>query len=119
MAQSTKKSANKSRPKRDAGHQVRATSAAEVGETQAREAGADFQWHYGRVTRLGHFAPVGGREVVVLWDEGGVTSQQGNLSDEQWEILTLAFMTTGRIAILSDQVGESWTADFRFLEAVR
>jgi hypothetical protein len=50
---------------------------------------------------------------------GGVTSQQGNIADEEWEILKLAFMTTGRIAILSDESGEGWTSDFRFLEAVR
>jgi hypothetical protein len=57
----------------------------------------------------------GGREVVVLWVEGGVTSQQGDISDEQWEILTPSFTTTGRIAILGDRVGEAWTADFLFL----
>ena len=119
MATSTKKSASRSKPKRDAGHQVRETSATAVGATQAREAGADFEWHHGRVTRMGYFSIAGGREVVVLWDEGGVSSQQGNLTDEQWEILKLAFTTTGRIAILSDAPGDGWTADFRFVEAVR
>lgn len=119
MAKSTKESASKSTPKRDTGHQVRETSAAAVGQTQAKEAGADFQWHYGRVTHIGSFAIAGGRAVGVLWDEGGVSSQQGNISDEQWEILKLAFMTTGRIAILSDEVGEGWMTDLRFVEAVR
>ncbi|HEX8173492.1 MAG TPA: hypothetical protein VF543_00065 [Pyrinomonadaceae bacterium] len=61
----------------------------------------------------------GGREVVIVWEEGGVSSQQGDISDEEWEILKLAFMTTGRIAILSDEAGTGWTSDFRFLEAVR
>jgi hypothetical protein len=119
MATSTKKEASKGKSKRESGHQVRETSSAAVGETQAREAGSDFQWHYGRITRVGNFAIAGGREVVVLWDEGGVSSQQGDLSDEQWEILKLAFMTTGRIAILSDAAGDRWMADFRFVEAVR
>ena len=62
---------------------------------QAKEAGAKFEWK-----------------------EGGVTSQQGQISEEQWEIFKLAFLTTGRIAILSDQNGEGWMYDYRFLEAV-
>jgi hypothetical protein len=32
---------------------------------------------------------------------------------------TLAFLTTGRIAVLSDQAGEGWIYDYRFLEALR
>lgn len=50
---------------------------------------------------------------------GGVTSQQGGISDEQWDVFKLAFLTTGRIAVLSDQAGEGWMYDYRFLEAVR
>lgn len=86
---------------------------------QAKGAGTAHGWHYGRVTRLGHFELAGGREVVIVWEEGGVTSQQGNISDEEWEIFKLAFLTTGRIAVLSDQPGEEWMYDYRFLEAVR
>ena len=86
---------------------------------QARQAGAEFEWHFGRVTRLGNFAIAGGREVTIVWEEGGVTSQQGDISDEQWEIFRLAFQTSGRIAILSDHEGDSWMYDYRFLEAVR
>lgn len=41
---------------------------------QAKEAGADFEWHFGRVTRLGHFEIAGGRGVSILWEEGGATS---------------------------------------------
>jgi len=48
-----------------------------------------------------------------------VTSQQGDISDEQWEIFKLAFTTTGRVAILSDKEGEGWIYDYRILEAVR
>jgi hypothetical protein len=118
MAKSAKKSARKGRQAGGDGHQVRETSAQAVEVTQAREAGVSFQWHYGRVTRMGSFELAGGREVVIVWEEGGVTSQQGDISDEEWEILKLAFMTTGRIAILSDEEN-SWTSDFRFLEAVR
>ena len=86
---------------------------------QAQGAGMDFEWHVGRVTRLGNFEVASGREVTIVWEEGGVTSQQGSISDDQWEIFKLAFLSTGRIAILSDQEGTSWMYDYRFLEAVR
>jgi hypothetical protein len=119
MPKSATKSAKKARPARGARRQVREASAAGVEATQAREAGAKFDWHYGRVSRLGNFEPAGGREVVIIWDEGGVSSQQGHISDEEWDILKLAFLTTGRIAILSDGQGEDWRSDFRFLEAMR
>ena len=85
---------------------------------QAKQAGALFEWHYGRVTRLGHYEG-GGRAVTVVWEEGGATSQQGNITDEQWELFKLALSTTGRIAVLSDQEGEDWMYDYRFLEVVR
>ncbi len=112
---STKKAPSASGDRR----QVRETSAEDVEATQAREAGAKFDWHYGRVSRLGNFEIAGGREAVIIWDEGGVSSQQGNISDEEWDILKLAFMSTGRIAILSDEQGDDWRSDFRFLEAMR
>jgi hypothetical protein len=86
---------------------------------QAKEAGADFEWHFGRVTRLGHFEIAGARGVSILWEEGGATSRQGDISDEQWEIFKLAFLTTGRVAVLSDEEGDGWMYDYRFLEAVR
>ena len=88
-------------------------------EAQAERAGAKFEWHFGRVTRLGNYEIGGGREVTVVWEEGGVTSTQGNLSDAQWEIFKLSFMTTGRIAVLSDAEGDGWMYDYRFVEAVR
>ncbi len=119
MPKSATKSTKKTQSTRGDGHQVRETSAEGVEATQAREAGAKFDWHYGRVSRLGNFEIAGGREVVIVWDEGGVSSQQGNISDEEWDILKLAFMSTGRVAILSDESGDSWRSDFRFLEAVR
>lgn len=99
--------------------QLRGVSSEAVGAAQAEEAGNAFNWHYGRVTRLGHFDVAGGREVVIVWEEGGVTSQQGNISDEEWEIFKLAFLSTGRIAVLSDAPDEGWMYDYRFLEAVR
>ncbi len=119
MPKSATKSTKKAKQAGGDGHQVREASAQAVGVTQAREAGAGYQWHYGRVTRIGNFEMAGGREVVIVWEEGGVSSQQGNISDDEWEILKLAFMTTGRIAILSDEAGDGWASDFRFLEAVR
>ena len=119
MPKSARKSIKKAGPTRGDGHGVRETSAEGVEATQAREAGAKFEWHYGRISRVGNFEVAGGREVVIVWDEGGVSSQQGNISDEEWDILKMAFMSTGRIAILSDESGDRWMSDFRFLEAVR
>jgi hypothetical protein len=109
----------KSKKSGGSGRQVRGTSAEAVGAAQAKEAGAKFDWHYGRVTRLGNFEIAGGREVVIVWEGGGVSSQQGDITDEQWEVFKLAFSTTGRIAVLSDEKGEGWMYDYRFLEAVR
>lgn len=109
----------KSSRSKKAGQQVRAASSDEIGTAQAQQAGATFEWHYGRVTRIGNFEVAGGKEVVIVWEEGGVTSQHGNISDEQWEIFKLAFMSSGRIAVLSDEQGEGWMYDYRFLEAVR
>jgi hypothetical protein len=119
MPKSATKSTRKAQSAGGDGHQIRETSAEGVEATQAREAGAKFDWHYGRVSRLGNFEIAGGREVVIIWDEGGVSSQQGNISNEEWDILKLAFMSTGRIAILSDESGDNWRSDFRFLEAMR
>ncbi|OUL26643.1 hypothetical protein BV372_26290 [Nostoc sp. T09] len=87
--------------------------------SQAKEAGSKFEWHTGRITRLGNFEIAGGRQVTIIWDEGGVMSQQGDITDEQWEIFKLAFTTTGRLAVLSDQEGEKWMRDYRFLEVMR
>ncbi len=102
-----------------AARQTRRAGTEALEEAQAQQAGPKFEWHYGRVTRIGHFDIAAGREVTIVWEEGGVTSQQGQISDAQWEIFKLAFLTTGRIAILSDEEGEAWMYDYRFLEAVR
>jgi hypothetical protein len=102
-----------------AGQRMRSTGAEALGVAQAQQAGSKYEWHFGRVTRLGNFEIAGGREVTIVWEEGGVTSQHGSITDEQWEIFKLAFMTTGQVAILSDQGGEGWMYDYRFLEAVR
>lgn len=119
MNRSTKKSSKKSQPTGASGHQVTGISSEGVEATQAKEAGAKFDWHYGRISRMGSFEIAGGREVVIVWDEGGVSSQQGDIRDEEWEIFKLAFVSTGRIAVLSDETGEGWMYDYRFLEAVR
>jgi hypothetical protein len=99
--------------------QMREAGSEALEAAQAKEAGAQFEWHYGRITRLGYFESAGGRGVSIVWEEGGVTSQQGDISDEQWEILKLAFEFTGRVAVLSDQEEGGWMYDYRFLEAVR
>ena len=91
----------------------------ELGASRAAQAGADFDWHFGRVTSLGTIEIANSRTVTILWEEGGISSQQGDITDEQWEIFKLAFVSTGRIAILSDQTEKEWMYDYRFLEAVR
>lgn len=99
--------------------QFREASAEGIGAALAKQAGSEFSWHYGRITRMGNFQIAGGREIVIAWEEGGVTSQQGQISDAEWEILKLAFLSTGRVAVLSDAPDEGWMYDYRFLEAVR
>jgi hypothetical protein len=91
----------------------------ELEASRAAQAGADFDWHFGRVTSLGVYEIANSRTVTILWEEGGVSNQQGEITDEQWEIFKLAFVSTGRIAILSDQPAKDWMYDYRFLEAVR
>ena len=91
----------------------------ELEASRAAQAGADFEWHFWRITSLGTIGITDSRTVTILWEEGGVSSQQGELTDEQWEILKLAFVSTGRIAILSDLTDKNWMYDYRFLEAVR
>ena len=91
----------------------------ELEASRAAQAGADFDWHFGRVTSLGTIGITDSRTVTILWEEGGISSQQGEITDEQWEIFKLAFISTGRIAILSDQAEKDWMYDYRFLEAVR
>jgi hypothetical protein len=86
---------------------------------RAEQAGINFEWHFGRVTSLGVYEITNSRTVTILWEEGGVSAQQGDLTDEQWEIFKLAFLGSGRIAILSDQEEKNWMYDYRFLEAVR
>jgi len=79
---------------------------------------AVWTWHYGRVAGMGNFSTAGGREVVLTWDEGGASRKQGGISDEQWEIFTLAFNGSGRISVLSDKSDPiQWMFDYRFLEA--
>jgi hypothetical protein len=91
----------------------------ELEASRAEQAGADFEWHFGRVTSLGTIEIANSRSVTILWEEGGISSQQGDITEEQWEIFKLAFISTGRIAILSDQQDKNWMYDYRFLEAVR
>jgi hypothetical protein len=104
---------------RKTGQRLQEADQAALGAAQAERAGAEFQWHFGRVTSLGTYELAGGRGVTIAWEEGGVTAQHGTLAEEHWEIFKLAFLTTGRIAVLSDQDGEGWMYDYRFLEALR
>jgi hypothetical protein len=102
-----------------AGRRMHSPGAEALEAAQAQQAGTKYEWHFGRVTRLGNFEIAGGREVTIAWEEGGVTAQHGSITDAQWEVFTLAFKTTGQIAVLSDQEGDGWMYDYRFLEAVR
>jgi hypothetical protein len=103
----------------DSHRRVHGASADALQAQLAESAGPKFEWHYGRVTRLGSFAVGVDREVTIVWEEGGIASQQGDITDSQWEVFKLAFLTSGRIEVLSDQEGEGWMYDYRFLEAVR
>jgi hypothetical protein len=107
------------RPAENTPGRMTRAGADELGASRAEQAGTDFEWHFGRVTSLGMIAITDSLTVTILWEEGGVSSQQGEMTDEQWEILKLAFVSTGRIAVLSDQPAKDWMYDYRFLEAVR
>ena len=100
------------------GQQMHEAGAEALDQAQAEQAGTAFEWHFGRVTRLGH-SDVAGPSVTIVWEEGGVATQHGSISEEQWEVFRLAFLTTGRVAVLSDQESEDWMYDYSFLEAVR
>lgn len=100
------------------GQQIHEGGAEAAEATRAERAGAEFEWHSGRLTRMGNYQP-GGPSVTIVWEEGGVTSKQGDISDEQWDIFKLAFQTSGRVAVLSDRGENEWMYDYRFLEAVR
>ena len=114
-----KKSTSKSKAQETSSRQQQSAGTSGVGAAQAQQAGTKFEWHFGRVSSLGHFEIAGGRAVTIVWDQGGVSSQQGNITDEQWEIFKLAFKCNGRISVLSDEQEEGWMYDYRFLEAVR
>jgi hypothetical protein len=107
--------------KRDAakGHQIHDPSAEGLEAAQATAAGAEFTWHFGRVTGLGSYEVAGGRGVTIVWEEGGATSHVGEITDSQWEVFKLAFTTAGRVAVLSDETEDCWMYDYRFLEALR
>lgn len=107
--------------KRDAakGHQIHDPSAEGLEAAQATAAGAEFTWHFGRVTGLGSYEVAGGRGVTIVWEEGGATSHVGEITDSQWEVFKLAFTTAGRVAVLSDETEDGWMYDYRFLEALR
>lgn len=66
--------------------QLHQTGTEALEAAQAQQAGVAFEWHYGRVTRVGHSEVAGGDTVTIIWEEGGVSAQQGTLSDGQWEI---------------------------------
>jgi hypothetical protein len=114
-----KKSTSKSKPRETSSRQIQGSGTSGVEAAQAKEAGTKYEWHFGRVSSLGYFEIAGGRAVTIVWDQGGVSSQQGNITDEQWEIFKLAFNNNGRVSVLSDEPGDRWMYDYRFLEAVR
>jgi hypothetical protein len=114
-----KKSTSRSKSNAASSSKIQSTGTSGVEAAQAKQAGSKFEWHFGRVSSLGSFEIAGGRAVTIVWDQGGVSSQQGSISDEQWEIFKLSFVSNGRISVLSDEPGDGWMYDYRFLEAVR
>lgn len=90
---------------------------------QAERIGPGFTWHYGRITRLGMYDLISPaedrRSVTILWEEGGLSCQHGQINDEQWELLKMVFSSTGMITVLSDLEDDGWMYDLRFIEAVR
>src|SRR2546421_5740668 len=58
-------------------HQMTRPGSDELGEAQAQRAGINFEWHFGRVTSLGVYEMANSRTVTILWEEGGVSNQQG------------------------------------------
>ena len=107
------------RSKAETGTQLSGSGPEALETAQAERAGTTFEWHFGRITRMGSYEIAGTKGVTIVWDEGGVTSMQGEITEDQWEIFKLAFMTTGRIAVVSDQEDDGWMYDYRLLEAVR
>jgi len=100
------------------GHQIQDRSAEGLEAAQATAAGAEFAWHFGRVTSLGSYQAGDGRGVTIAWEEGGSTSHVGEFPDATWEVFKLAFMTAGRVAVLSDEA-DAWWHDYRYVEALR
>jgi hypothetical protein len=100
------------------GHKIQEPSADGLGAAQATAAGAEFAWHFGRVTSLGSYQSGDGRGVTIAWEEGGSTSHVGEFPDATWEVFELAFTTAGRVAVLSDEE-EGWWHDYRYVEALR
>ena len=78
------------RPVESTPGRMTSAGADELGASRAAQAGADFTWHFGRVTSLGMIEIADSRTVTILWEEGGISSQQGDITDEQWEIFKLA-----------------------------
>ena len=76
-------------------HQMTRAGSDELGEAQAQQAGINFEWHFGRVTSLGVYEIANSRTVTILWEEGGVSNQQGEVTDEQWEIFGWRFWVRG------------------------
>ncbi|HEY9785403.1 MAG TPA: hypothetical protein V6D17_08380 [Candidatus Obscuribacterales bacterium] len=109
--------------KEDNTNRIRTPHSDAMEAAQAERIGPGFKWHYGRITRLGMYdllSPAEDRRsVTILWEEGGLSCQHGQINDEQWELLKLAFATTGMISVLSDLGDDLWMYDLRFVEAVR
>ena len=60
-------------------HQMTRAGSDELGEAQAQRAGINFEWHFGRVTSMGVYEITNSRTVTILWEEGGVSNQQGEI----------------------------------------
>jgi NitT/TauT family transport system substrate-binding protein len=94
-------------------HQMTRAGSDELGEAQAQRAGINFEWHFGRVTSLGVYEIANSRTVTILWEEGGVSNQQGDLTDEQWEKEMISRRTVLFAGACLCAVGERATAQAR------
>jgi hypothetical protein len=103
--------AKRRKPAQSASRGVVAVTAAERDRALAHAAGAGYAWHYGTLRGLG--AHPAGRSAEVVWDEGVQSDGAGNVSDDAWDVLRLAFETTRRIRVLSALPAPAWAFDFQ------
>jgi hypothetical protein len=81
-----------------------------------------YQTYYGRVIGLGlanDQSDLPKRSVLIVWDkvDGTINKNRvtGNISDEQWEILKIAYAGSGRIITISNKQNGEWQTDLSLI----